>query len=73
MGLQYGCLLLSCVASLALPLPYVLFKYGAQLREKSKYAANETELEGQRQSDDNEAVTARPKVTREATYTAGFV
>lgn len=73
MGLQYGCLLLSCVASLAIPLPYILFKYGAKLREKSKYAANEDELEDQRQTDDNDAINARPKVAREATYTAGLV
>ncbi|GAA6012222.1 hypothetical protein JCM10207_002767 [Rhodosporidiobolus poonsookiae] len=73
MGLQFGGLLLSLVASLAIPLPYVLFKYGERLREKSKYASAGDELEEHRQSDDNPKVNDRPTVTREAQYSGSFV
>ncbi|GAA5823046.1 hypothetical protein JCM11251_007464 [Rhodosporidiobolus azoricus] len=73
MKLQWGGLLLSCVASLALPLPYILFKYGEKLREKSKYASAGDELEEHRQTPDNEKTNERPKTTREAQYTSSFV
>ncbi|GAA5899784.1 hypothetical protein JCM6882_005434 [Rhodosporidiobolus microsporus] len=73
MKLQWGGLLLSCVASLALPLPYVLFRWGETLREKSKYASAGDELDQHRQTPDNEKTTERPKVSHEAQYTSGLV
>ena len=72
MGYQYAGLLLSLVASLALPLPYVLFKYGERIRAKSKYAATDEDLEKERVEAGDED-THRPTLPREATYTAGFV
>ncbi|GAA6031621.1 hypothetical protein JCM8097_006553 [Rhodosporidiobolus ruineniae] len=72
-GMQYALLFLSLVASLALPLPYVLFKYGERLREKSEYASAGSDLEQHRQTDDNERINERPSYTREGQYTGSFV
>lgn len=71
MGYQYAGLLLSLVASLAIPLPYVLFKYGETIRAKSKYASTDEDLEKERVQDgeDNE----RPTLPQEAQYTSSFV
>ena len=73
MGYQYAGLLLSLVASLAIPLPYILFKYGEKIRAKSKYAANDADLEAERVSDDENQNDARPTITREGTYTGQLV
>ncbi|GAA6006278.1 MFS transporter [Rhodotorula paludigena] len=71
MGYQYAGLLLSLVASLAIPLPYVLFKYGETIRAKSKYASTDEDLEKERVQggEDNE----RRTLPREAQYTSSFV
>ncbi|GAA5901788.1 hypothetical protein JCM8208_003588 [Rhodotorula glutinis] len=73
MGYQYAGLLLSLVASLAIPLPYILFKYGEKIRAKSKYAANDADLEAERVTDDENQNDARPTLTREGTYTGQLV
>ncbi|TKY89560.1 hypothetical protein EX895_001345 [Sporisorium graminicola] len=42
----YAGLLLACLLLLAVPLPFVLIKYGAQIRARSKYAASDDTEEG---------------------------
>ncbi|CDR88715.1 related to TPO1-Vacuolar polyamine-H+ antiporter [Sporisorium scitamineum] len=42
----YAGLLLACLLLLAVPLPFVLIKYGAQIRARSKYAASDDAEEG---------------------------
>ena len=42
----YAGLLLACLLALAVPLPFVLIKYGAQIRSRSKYAASDDTEEG---------------------------
>ncbi|GAA5857852.1 hypothetical protein JCM1840_000937 [Sporobolomyces johnsonii] len=70
MGYQYAGLLLALIASLAIPLPYILFQYGVKIREKSKYASDGSDLEEEKSED---RINARPPVTREAVQTAGLV
>lgn len=69
MGYQYAGLLLSLVASLALPLPYLLFRYGERIRAKSKFASSNEALEEERGPD---AVDARLRIARAATYSRSF-
>merc|ERR1712000_703761 len=38
MGIQWASTLLGCVAALLAPIPFVLYKYGAKIRQKSQYA-----------------------------------
>uniref|UniRef100_A0A0K3CJD3 BY PROTMAP: gi/472585063/gb/EMS22629.1/ fructose facilitator [Rhodosporidium toruloides NP11] gi/647403384/emb/CDR49512.1/ RHTO0S27e01244g1_1 [Rhodosporidium toruloides] n=1 Tax=Rhodotorula toruloides TaxID=5286 RepID=A0A0K3CJD3_RHOTO len=71
MGYQYAGLLLSLVASLAIPLPYLLFRYGERIRAKSKFASSNEALEKERTTDEN--VDERPRIAREATYSGSFV
>ncbi|GAC92889.1 hypothetical protein PHSY_000448 [Pseudozyma hubeiensis SY62] len=42
----YAGLLLACLLALAVPLPFVLIKYGAQIRARSKYAASDDAEDG---------------------------
>ena len=70
MGYQYAGLLLSLVATLAAPLPFILFKYGERIRAKSKYASSDDELEKERITDDN--VNDRGVPSTEAQYTSSF-
>jgi len=42
-GYQYTGLFLSLLASLAIPFPFYLYKYGPSIRERSKYAREEFE------------------------------
>ncbi|EST04504.1 Major facilitator superfamily [Kalmanozyma brasiliensis GHG001] len=42
----YAGLLLACLLALAVPLPFVLIKYGAQIRARSKYAASDDTEDG---------------------------
>ncbi|GAA5973421.1 hypothetical protein JCM8115_001738 [Rhodotorula mucilaginosa] len=70
MGYQYAGLLLSLLALLAAPLPFILFKYGEQIRAKSKYASSDDELEKERITDDN--VNERGVPSTEAQYTSSF-
>ncbi|KAJ9474114.1 putative drug/proton antiporter YHK8 (putative) [Pseudozyma hubeiensis] len=42
----YAGLLLACLLALAVPLPFVLIKYGAQIRARSKYAAADDAEDG---------------------------
>lgn len=71
MGYQYAGLLLSLVASLAIPLPYLLFRFGERIRAKSKFASSNEALEKERTTDEN--VDERPRIAREATYSGSFV
>lgn len=70
MGYQYAGLLLSLLALLAAPLPFILFKYGERIRAKSKYASSDDELEKERITDDN--VNERGVPSTEAQYTSSF-
>lgn len=67
MGYQYAGLLLSLVACLAIPLPYILFIYGEKIRAKSKYASDGSDLEEER-VDDN--LDKRPSYAPEAAHSA---
>lgn len=73
MGYQYAGLLLSLVASLALPLPYLLFRYGERIRAKSKFASSNEALEEERGPGAVDATDERPRIAREATYSGSFV
>ncbi|GAA5844274.1 hypothetical protein JCM3766R1_002894 [Sporobolomyces carnicolor] len=68
MGYQYAGLLLSLVACLAIPLPYILFIYGEKIRAKSKYASDGSDLEGERVEGDN--LEKRPSFSPEAAHTS---
>ncbi|GAA5921703.1 hypothetical protein JCM1841_007096 [Sporobolomyces salmonicolor] len=70
MGYQYAGLLLACVASLAIPLPYVLFRYGEVIRAKSPFASNSAELQA---AASDEHVNGRPIVPQEAVQTGAIV
>lgn len=37
-GIQWGMTFLGCVASLFIPMPFLLYKYGRTIRAKSKFA-----------------------------------
>lgn len=50
------------------PLPFILFKYGAQIREKSKYAVTEIETD-----DTDEKQRDRPQIPKESMQTATLV
>ncbi|KAN0061379.1 hypothetical protein ACQY0O_006226 [Thecaphora frezii] len=41
MGVQWAGFMLACLLGLAIPLPFILIKYGQRIRSKSKYAAFE--------------------------------
>ncbi|BGP26392.1 hypothetical protein JCM10295v2_005345 [Rhodotorula toruloides] len=69
---QFAGLLLSLVASLALPLPYLLFKYGERIRAKSKFARSNEALEKERTTE-GDGLEGRPKIAREATYPGSFL
>ena len=38
LGVNWASTLLGCVAALLVPIPIVFYKYGAKLRQKSKFA-----------------------------------
>ncbi|KAJ4267335.1 hypothetical protein NW762_003439 [Fusarium torreyae] len=38
MGIQYAATLLGCVAAVLAPIPFIFYRYGAKIRQKSKYA-----------------------------------
>ncbi|KAF4964376.1 hypothetical protein FSARC_7675 [Fusarium sarcochroum] len=38
MGIQYASTLLGCVAVVLAPIPFIFYRYGAKIRQKSKYA-----------------------------------
>ncbi|SPO29533.1 related to TPO1 - Vacuolar polyamine-H+ antiporter [Ustilago trichophora] len=42
----YAGLLLACLLALAVPLPFILIKYGARIRARSKYAASDDTEDG---------------------------
>lgn len=39
MQIKWACTLLGCVASLLIPVPFLFYKYGRSIRERSKYAS----------------------------------
>ena len=47
LGFQYAGLLLSLLIPIAIPLPFVLIKYGERIRARSRYAAAQTGLTGE--------------------------
>lgn len=38
MGIQYASTLLGCVAVVLAPIPFIFYRYGAKIRQRSKYA-----------------------------------
>ncbi|KAJ3461953.1 hypothetical protein MRS44_010506 [Fusarium solani] len=38
MGIQYAATLLGCVAAVLAPIPFIFYKYGAKIRQRSNYA-----------------------------------
>ncbi|SCO49733.1 probable fluconazole resistance protein [Fusarium fujikuroi] len=38
MGIQYAATLLGCVAAVLAPIPFIFYRYGAKIRQRSKYA-----------------------------------
>lgn len=70
MGLQYAGLLLSLVALLGAPLPFLLFKYGERIRAKSKRATSDDELQQRQQEEGAEDHFQDPSLPRiEPLYT----
>ncbi|BGP57183.1 hypothetical protein JCM8202_005379 [Rhodotorula sphaerocarpa] len=70
MGLQYAGLLLSLVALLGAPLPFLLFKYGERIRAKSKRATSDDELQQRQQEEGAEEQFQDPSLPRiEPLYT----
>ncbi|KAK4698332.1 hypothetical protein P7C70_g7950, partial [Phenoliferia sp. Uapishka_3] len=70
MGYQYAGLLLALITSLCAPLPFVLFRWGASIRAKSKYAVAEGEVPN---VNDEEKLNDRPAIAPEAVQTSGLV
>ena len=56
------------ITLLLAPLPFILFKYGAQIRENSKYAVTEIEPD-----DTDEKQRDRPQIPKESMQTATLV
>lgn len=40
MGVHYTLTILACIATLMTPIPYLLYKWGHVVRQKSKYAVS---------------------------------
>ena len=59
MGVQWAGLMLGLLLALAIPLPFVLIKYGEQIRAKSKYAATQTGLDAAEEDNNNPVLGAR--------------
>ncbi|KAL8278322.1 hypothetical protein RQP46_009214 [Phenoliferia psychrophenolica] len=68
MGYQYAGLLLSLITLALAPIPFVLFKWGAQIRSKSRFAVTEIESD-----DSDEKQRDRPPIAKESVHTAGLV
>ncbi|PWY97670.1 MFS general substrate transporter [Testicularia cyperi] len=73
----YAGLLLACLLALAVPLPFVLIKYGAKIRSRSKYAASDDSgpVIGARRGDVESKVSSAPHsatATRVPSPTAGL-
>ncbi|KAF4461434.1 fluconazole resistance [Fusarium albosuccineum] len=65
MGIQWAATLLGCVAVVLAPIPFIFYKYGAKIRQKSNYAptappmgAPSSEEEEEEKVDNNEALLA---------------
>jgi len=40
LGTHYTLTILACIGGAAVPIPYLLYKYGPKIRQKSKYAVS---------------------------------
>lgn len=65
MGIQYAATLLGCVAAVLAPIPFIFYKYGAKIRQKSAYAptgppmgAASSSEEEEKENNNNEALAA---------------
>lgn len=65
MGIQYAATLLGCVAAVLAPIPFIFYKYGAKIRQRSNYAptgpsmgAASSSEEEDKESQNNEALAA---------------
>lgn len=62
-GYQYAGLILACLALVLMPIPFVLGRYGLKLRQKSPWAREMMEHEGQPAKQyDEEAIKDEEKV-----------
>lgn len=57
--IPYAGLLLACLLAIAIPLPFILIKYGARIRAKSRYAAANTGAAGAGGADEGPVMGAR--------------
>ncbi|KAI5474818.1 fructose facilitator [Pseudohyphozyma bogoriensis] len=73
MGYQYAGLLLALVSCLAIPLPYLLFFKGEQIRAASRFAVTEVEETEDQDSDDVEVQTKRQLPAKEALHSGTLV
>lgn len=64
MGYQWACTLLALIATVCIPLPYVLFFYGKSIRARSAYASSQT---GIQQQVDVEQVEQSEQVSKAST------
>ncbi|CED82158.1 Synaptic vesicle transporter SVOP and related transporters (major facilitator superfamily) [Phaffia rhodozyma] len=65
MGYQWAGLMIACIGFCLVPLPFVLFKYGASIRAKSKFAASNTGLSA---DEDEQGAPNGKKLNGRATY-----
>lgn len=62
-GYQYAGLILACLALVLMPIPFILGRYGLKLRQKSPWASEIMEHEGQpANQSDEEAIQDEEKV-----------
>jgi DHA1 family multidrug resistance protein-like MFS transporter len=64
MGIQYASTLLGCVAVVLAPIPFIFYRYGAKIRQRSKYAptapppASGSSGEDEKETDNETALAA---------------
>ncbi|KAI8715730.1 hypothetical protein NCS52_01081300 [Fusarium sp. LHS14.1] len=65
MGIQYAATLLGCVAAVLAPIPFIFYRYGAKIRQKSNYAptgppmgAPSSSEEEEKETNNNEALAS---------------
>ncbi|PWN46583.1 MFS general substrate transporter [Violaceomyces palustris] len=71
--IPYAGLLLACLLGLAIPLPFILIRYGERIRASSKYAASNTGLGGEDSEPEGPVMGARKEVEKKSTPTSGSV
>lgn len=62
MGFQFAGLLLALITTALAPIPFVLFKYGARIREKSQFATADDESAAPKAALDDRTTTEKKNV-----------